>query len=113
MTRPSEARAVQHQQMVLRETLALAVPMHMVELRTRTAEDVTAIAAAAASVVGARGDALQFGGKHCQEAFTALARGLACGALLAAGGIDFLDLHWCADPSCRAASRFDHTGNTP
>lgn len=108
MTRPSQQRAAETQQMVLRETLALAVPMHMAELDGLSEEHLCLVAAAASEVVGTHGDALQFGGKHCQEAFNGLARGLAAAALTADGGVDFLALHWCADPYCRADSRFDH-----
>lgn len=108
MSRPSQAAAEDHQRMVLRETLALAVPMHMVELHSLPAERLAAIASNAATIIGSRGDALQYGGKHCQEAFNALARGLAAAALTAQGGIDFNGSHWCADPHCRVASRLDH-----
>lgn len=108
MSSPSQTAAEAHQQMVLRETLALAVPMHIVELHGLPAERLAAIASAAATTIGSHGDALQYGGKHCQEAFNALARGLAAAALVADGGVDFLGQHWCADPRCRAVSRFDH-----
>lgn len=96
------------QKMVLLETLRLAVPMHMEELRCFTPEHRAEIASRCATVLGSHGDALQFGGKHCREAFNALARGLAAAALTAPGGVDLLGGHWCADPSCRAARRFEH-----
>lgn len=94
--------------MVLRETLRLAVPLHMAELERLPVDMLPGIASAAATVVGSHGDALQFGGKHCREAFNALARGLAAAALTAPGGIDYLGAHWCATPACRANRRFDH-----
>lgn len=100
--------ATDTQHMVLRETLRLAVPMHVVEMQHLEPHHLTAIASNSATVVGSHGDALQFGGKHCAKAFNALARGLAAAALTAQGGVDFIGLHWCADPRCRAASRFDH-----
>ncbi|RXS78887.1 hypothetical protein EST92_19845 [Streptomyces sp. TM32] len=112
MTRPSEAEATWHQQMVLRETLTLAVPLHMVELHGLSPDRLAGIASDAATTIGSHGDALQFGGKHCAEAFNALARGLAAAALTADGGADFAGHHWCADPRCRAASRFDHAPDT-
>ena len=101
--------------MVLRETLALAVPMHMAELARLSDDQLAAIASSAATVIGTHGDDLQFGGKHCAEAFNALARGLAAAALVADGGVDFqpLGLHWCPDPGCRARSRYEHADIGP
>jgi hypothetical protein len=91
-----------HQSMVLVETLRLAVPLHIQELRDSdlTPGQLAAIAHAAAGPVGSQGDALQFGGKGCAEAFNALARGLAAAALTAWGGVDFAGLHWCARTGC-------------
>ncbi|ONK13258.1 hypothetical protein [Streptomyces sp. MP131-18] len=85
---------------VLLTTLQLAVPLHREELRDLPSEQLLAIASNAATVLGSHGDALQFGGKHCREAFNALARGLAAAALTADGGVTWLGAHWCADPSC-------------
>lgn len=99
---------VERQRMVLRETLRLAVPLHIHDLRDRTPSSLAALAERCADTIAAHGDDLQYGGKHCRETFNALARGLAAAALTADGGADFLDLHWCADPACRAESRFDH-----
>ncbi|MGW4075950.1 hypothetical protein ACWELB_20975 [Streptomyces asiaticus] len=101
------------QRIVLLETLRLAVPMHMDDLRGSTPEQRCAIASRCATVIGSHGDALQFGGKHCAEAFNALARGLAAAALTAPGGVDALGGHWCADPWCRANGRFDHAEDEP
>jgi hypothetical protein len=101
------------QQMVLLETLRLAVPMHMVELRPLEPSHRAEIASRCATVIGSHGDALQFGGKHCAEAFNALARGLAAAALTAPGGVDALGGHWCSDPWCRATTRFDHADDEP
>lgn len=112
MTRPSEVEAAEYQRMVLRETLALAVPLHMVELHGLPPHRLAGIASDAATTIGSHGDALQYGGKHCAGAFNTLARGLAAAALTADGGIDFAGHHWCADPYCRAASRFDHVPAT-
>jgi hypothetical protein len=92
--------AADWQRFVLRETLALAVPMHMAELERCSPEVFTAIAGDAATVIGSHGDALQFGGKQCAPAFNALARGLAAAALIAWGGVTFQGLHWCAVPGC-------------
>lgn len=110
MRRPSEIDAAETQRMVLRETLRLAVPLHINELRGRAPETLTAISSRAATTVGSKGDTLQFGGRRGEaaEVFNALARGLAAAALVADGGVDFLGLHWCAIPGCRAAARFDH-----
>jgi hypothetical protein len=111
MTRPSEIRAAEHQRMVLRETLRLAVPLHMVELRDRPAWILAAVASDAATTIGSQGDVLLFGGKGCAQAFNALARGLAAAALTAEGGVDYLGLHWCRLPNCRAKDRFEHASS--
>lgn len=107
MSRPSETAATEHQQMVLRESLNLAVPLHMVELHGLPPHMLAGIASDAATTIGSHGDALQYGGKHCAGAFNALARGLAAAALTADGGVDFAGRHWCA-AYCRATSRYDH-----
>lgn len=85
---------------VMRETLRLAVPMHMVELEGLPADMLTGIATAAAVTVGTHGDDLQFGGKRCAATFNSLARGLAAAALTAWGGVTWEGLHWCAIPGC-------------
>lgn len=100
------------QRMVLLETLRLAVPMWMRELHGWPFEYLLITAARDSETVAAHGDDLQFGGKHCADAFHALARGLAIAAILAEGGVDFLGLHWCATPNCRAGSRTDHADDT-
>jgi len=112
MTRPSEIDAAETQRMVLRETLRPAVPTWMRGLRNWHVEDLLAAAAADSQTVATHGDDLQYGGKHCKDTFHALARGLAITALQADGGVDFLGLHWCAIPHCRAATRFDHAEDT-
>lgn len=73
--------------------LEAAVPLHILDQRTWTAAARQAAASEAATIVGSHGDALQYGGKHCAEAFNALARGI---ALLArqAGGVTFHGVHW-------------------
>ncbi|WP_157876173.1 hypothetical protein [Peterkaempfera griseoplana] len=91
----------------------MAVPLWMDQLRNCTPEQVLARASRCATVVGSQGDALQFGGKGCATAFNALAEGLACAALTAQGGVDFVGLHWCTRPACRAASRYDHADEYP
>jgi hypothetical protein len=113
MSRPSETVAADHQHMVLRATLQFAVPMHMIELQRLPVDMLPGIASASATTVGFHGDALQYGGKHCAEAFNALARGLAAAALTADGGVDFAGLHWCTIRNCRARRRFDHADDTP
>ncbi|MBI0296316.1 hypothetical protein JBE04_18055 [Streptomyces sp. PRKS01-29] len=96
------------QQSLLRTMLLIAVPMHIDKLCPLTPMRRCEIAHQCADVVAQHGDDLQAGGGHCAEAFNALARGLAAAALTAPGGVDALGGHWCADPWCRAASRFDH-----
>jgi hypothetical protein len=88
--------------MVLLETLRLAVPLHIDDMRHLDPQHLTRVAQSAAATVGSRGDDLQFGGRHCAEAFNALARGLAAAALVAWGGVTFNGLHWCPTPGCLA-----------
>lgn len=52
------------------------------------------VAREAATAIGSHGDDLQFGGKHCQGAFAALARGLAATSF-APGGVNLFGAHWC------------------
>jgi hypothetical protein len=65
------------------------------DLTRKAWDEVTDIASVAAERIGSHGDELQYGGKHCAEAFDALAAGLAA-ASFAPGGVDFLGAHWCA-----------------
>lgn len=88
------------QRTVLRTTLALAVPMHIAELDGLPPDVLTGIATRAATTVGTHGDDLQFGGRHCAEAFNALARGLAVAALTAWGGVTWEGMRWCRVPRC-------------
>lgn len=88
------------QTMVLRETLRLAVPLHVEKLRGLDGEQLAAIANATATTVGSHGDDIQYGGRHCAEAFNALARGLAAAALAAWGGVTFDGMHWCPVVGC-------------
>lgn len=88
------------QRMILRETLRLAVPMHMHELRRLPVDSILEIASDTATDIGTHGDDLQFGGKHCAQAFNALARGLAAASLIAQGGVTFQGLHWCVIAHC-------------
>lgn len=92
--------AADWQRFVLLETLSLAVPMHMIELKRCSPKALAAIASDAATFIGSHGDALQFGGKKCAPAFNQLARGLAAAALIAWGGVTFQGLHWCVVPGC-------------
>lgn len=113
MTRPSQTDALEAQRTALRETLRVAVPLHIIELRGLPLDMLLGISARCAGIVGEKGDILQFkGGKRGEtaEVFNALARGLAAAALVADGGVDFIGLHWCAIPGCRSTARFDHAG---
>ncbi|MFI1225983.1 hypothetical protein ACH4UK_28270 [Streptomyces sp. NPDC020884] len=95
---------------VLVETLRLAVPLHIAELRDHPTEALVAIASRSASVVGSRGDVLQFHSPKrgaAAEAFNALARGLAAAAIVTHGGVTFAGSHWCTVPACPAPNA-DH-----
>ncbi|MGW1492598.1 hypothetical protein [Streptomyces sp. NPDC002402] len=98
--------------MVLRETLRLAVPLHIEELRHLDGRQLADIAHACGAVVAYKGDDIQFGGVACREAFNALARGLAATALIAWGGVTFDGMHWCTTPGCPAVDD-DHAQPYP
>jgi len=97
---PTSHDATESQRFVLQQTLTLAVPLHMHDLRHCDPNFLAEIASQAATTIGSHGDALQFGGKQCAPAFNALARGLAATALIAWGGATFQGLHWCTVPHC-------------
>lgn len=99
MTAPT-ARAESLRNGALVPALLLAVPLHIHEITGNPPEWLLGEARRCADVVASHGDDLQFGGKHCARAFNAVARGLACAALVADGGATFLDLHWCRTPGC-------------
>lgn len=82
--------------------LSAAVPLHILEINDRPLPWLIGEASRCATVVGSKGDALQYGGKGCAEAFNALARGLACAALVASGGVTWHGMHWCARTGCRS-----------
>ncbi|MGW4550018.1 hypothetical protein ACWEN4_27285 [Streptomyces violaceorubidus] len=87
----------------LLETLRLAVPLHIAELRDRPTDVLVAIASQSASVVGSKGDVLQFHSPKrgaAAEAFNALARGLAAAAIVTHGGVTFAGSHWCTVRAC-------------
>ncbi|MGW1815545.1 hypothetical protein ACWCQM_18535 [Streptomyces sp. NPDC002125] len=87
----------------LLETLRLAVPLHIAELRDRPTDVLVAIASESASVVGSKGDVLQFHSPKrgaAAEAFNALARGLAAAAIVTHGGVTFAGSHWCTVRAC-------------
>lgn len=111
MTRPSEQAAIDAQHTAMAETLRVAVPLWIFELRGLSDDHLRDIATQAATTIGEKGDVLQFGSTRRGEVagvFNALARGLAAAALLAQGGIDYAGLHWCRIPHCRATRRYDH-----
>lgn len=89
-----------HQAEHLTIALSAAVPLHREEIRQRSDEWLLAEASRCSTVVASKGDVLQFGGKGSAECFNALARGLACAALVAEGGVTWLGQHWCKDVAC-------------
>ncbi|GAA3032617.1 hypothetical protein FHS39_002539 [Streptomyces olivoverticillatus] len=86
---------------LLMAALGAAVPLHMMKLRRLSSPQCAAIARQCVETIGFQGDALQYGGKGCAEAFNALARGLAALALTADGGVTFAGTHWCRRTGCR------------
>lgn len=91
---------------VLEETLRLAVPMHVEEVRDWPATARAAAGRELGQVVAEKGDALMFGGRKGEAArvFNALARGLAL-VSCQPGGVTFRGLHWCAWPHPRCPRR--------
>jgi hypothetical protein len=85
---------------VLVESLRFAVPLWIEELRDCTPDQRMARASRCATVVGEKGDALQFKGQSAAarrstaEAFNRLAEGLAIAAYMP-GGVVFAGHHWC------------------
>lgn len=88
---------------VLTETLRVAVPWNMLILSSCSPAALQRIATGASSVIGSKGDVLQFRSPKKgapAAAFNALARGLAAAALVAWGGATFAGLHWCTVRAC-------------
>ena len=107
------------------ETLRLAVPLHIADMRHLTPQQRMTIATRCAQEMSTRGDLLMFadpkrqakkqrtGGRlssrerETRDTFSALARGLACLAYQP-GGATFAGLHWCAqNPGGVAAGECD------
>lgn len=87
------------QDAVLIETLRIAVPLYLLEIRHMIPEQRAALGRKTADVIAHKGDVLMFGGSRKGEtagAFNALAQGLAAAAYLP-GGVTFAGLHWCLD----------------
>jgi len=81
--------------------LSAAVQLEIFRLRSlpdeeRAREIKAHTGRAVAVLLGEHGDDLLFGGKHCAEAFAALATGLACLAWQP-GGVTVFGRHFCAD----------------
>jgi hypothetical protein len=72
-------------------SLEVAVPIRIEEIRGWTAEQRMEHGRGLATVIASHGDDLQYGGKHCVDAFVALANALACLAY-APGGVTFSGL---------------------
>jgi hypothetical protein len=85
---------------LLMMSLAPAVLIATDHLSQMAYADVLEIARRSADVVAEHGDDLQFGGRHCQEAFAALAQGIAA-CSFAPGGVTFRGERWQAShPEC-------------
>ncbi|WP_289009110.1 hypothetical protein [uncultured Thermomonospora sp.] len=89
----------------LHDWLEMVVPLRMVELRDRSAEELAALGRAQTAVIASRGDVLQFGGRGAAQAAAALATGLAALALTSEGGVTFGPLHWCSTEHADCPSR--------
>jgi hypothetical protein len=95
-------------EMVLIETLRLAVPLHITQMRELTEDQRMVVGRRCAQTIAEWGDALQFKGgngesrRRTREAFNALAKGLAALAHQP-GGVEFRGVHWCV---------WDHPGGS-
>lgn len=86
--------------------LHVAVPMWIHEIRTWTEQQRMDQAREDGQHIASHGDNLMFKSKPgaSADAFTALARGLACAAYQP-GGVNFGGGHWCTDhEACKAAA---------
>ncbi|MEU1812980.1 hypothetical protein [Micromonospora aurantiaca (nom. illeg.)] len=93
---------------LLTTALAAAVPLHLMQMRTWSAERRATARAEDTQTISSHGDDLQFGGKHCAAAFNALARGLAQLAD-APTGVTFAGLHWCTSAHDECPNRRPRT----
>lgn len=82
---------------VLIETLRLAVPLWITQIRGWNEAERIRRAGICAQYIASHGDALQFTSKNTAEAFNRLAEGLAVAAFNP-GGVTFGDQHWEAAP---------------
>lgn len=95
--------------------LQFAVPLEIRRLLDMGPDDIAALADTLRDRLQFGADTMLFGGGQPGEAARATAdwtRALAVLAVTAEGGVDFAGLHWCADPACRATTRYDHAGDT-
>lgn len=89
---------------LLKVSLSAAVPFWIEILRSRSSEELMAIAHEAGQIIAEKGDVILYGSKKKGEtakAFNALAKGIAACAFVP-GGITILGLHFSAsqeDPS--------------
>lgn len=79
---------------LLQAMLPVAVLTALDDVNELTDPERQHLASKSADALAAHGDDLLYGGKHCAETFTALARGLAALAHQP-GGVSFAGLHWC------------------
>lgn len=77
--------------------LSLAVLIALPQVARLTPAERRRLAEECADTVTAHGDDLLYGGPHCTATFTALARGLAAGALQP-GGVTVAGHHFCTGP---------------
>jgi hypothetical protein len=102
-------------ELLLRTHLAFAVPLRIDELRGQPDTTLQRIWTGVRDRLQTGADSMQFGGGtpgDTGRSVGAWTTAFALLALQADGGVDFIGLHWCAIPHCRAASRFDHADDT-
>lgn len=81
----------------LRLCLELSVPIWIEKLRDQPVEHILERARVCGQVVAERGDIIQWRSKTkgaSGEAFSRLAEGLACAAIVVPGGVKFLGVRW-------------------
>lgn len=92
---------------LLADTLQMAVPLRIAELRAAPPDQLLAMARQIQ-----HGDDVLYGGTHTAADTGALITTLAVLALTAEGGVDFAGMHWCTveHDVCPARPVFGHLG---
>lgn len=99
---PIETEAPDNFREQMADYLEAFVPLRIYELRSKSPEEIDKLRAEAVTLITAKGDVLQYGGKGQTEARVALITAIAVLAF-SEGGVTALGVHACAEPheGCR------------